>query len=138
MVAPSYVCFEDVTRGLDSPLKTTAARFDTPSLAREAAALSAAALGVLEAAGWPAIHERAAPRPRGSPPRSPSAAGHGRTAGARPAGGWKDADDEATRNRLAAAGVAVRNLPGRGLLRASVGAWNDDADLDRLLDDIAA
>ena len=46
---------------------------------------------------------------------------------------WADADDEATRDRLAAAGVAVRNLPGRGLLRASVGAWNDESDLDRLL-----
>jgi hypothetical protein len=27
----------------------------------------------------------------------------------------------------------VRNLPGRGLVRASVGAWNDEGDLDRLV-----
>lgn len=31
------------------------------------------------------------------------------------------------------AGVIVRDLPGRGLLRASVGAWNDRSDLERLL-----
>ncbi len=30
-------------------------------------------------------------------------------------------------------GVAVRNLPGTPYLRASVGAWNDESDLDRLL-----
>lgn len=35
--------------------------------------------------------------------------------------------------RLAAAGVIVRDLPGRGLVRASVGWWNDESDLERLL-----
>lgn len=36
--------------------------------------------------------------------------------------------------RLAEAGVIVRDLPGRGLLRASVGWWNDESDLDRLVE----
>jgi len=36
--------------------------------------------------------------------------------------------------RLAEADVIVRDLPGRGLLRASVGWWNDESDLDRLLE----
>ena len=35
--------------------------------------------------------------------------------------------------RLAEAGVIIRDLPGRGLLRASVGWWTSDDDLDRLL-----
>jgi L-cysteine/cystine lyase len=35
--------------------------------------------------------------------------------------------------RLAEAGVIVRDLPGRGLVRASVGWWTNDDDLDRLL-----
>lgn len=35
--------------------------------------------------------------------------------------------------RLAEAGVIVRDLPGRGLLRASVGWWTSEDDLDRLL-----
>jgi L-cysteine/cystine lyase len=35
--------------------------------------------------------------------------------------------------RLAEAGVIVRDLPGRGLVRASVGWWNDESDLERLL-----
>jgi L-cysteine/cystine lyase len=46
---------------------------------------------------------------------------------------WQDPDPAAATARLAAAGVVVRDLPGRGLLRASVGAWNDDSDLERLL-----
>ncbi len=35
--------------------------------------------------------------------------------------------------RLAGAGVIVRDLPGRGLVRASVGWWTSDDDLDRLV-----
>jgi L-cysteine/cystine lyase len=38
------------------------------------------------------------------------------------------------RARLAEAGVVVRDLPGRPWIRASVGAWNDESDLERLLD----
>jgi selenocysteine lyase/cysteine desulfurase len=35
--------------------------------------------------------------------------------------------------RLADAGVIVRDLPGRGLVRASVGWWTSDGDLERLV-----
>lgn len=35
-------------------------------------------------------------------------------------------------------GVVVRELPGTGLVRASVGWWNDDTDLDRLVETVAA
>jgi L-cysteine/cystine lyase len=35
--------------------------------------------------------------------------------------------------RLADAGVIVRDLPGRGLVRASVGWWNDESDLERIV-----
>ena len=44
---------------------------------------------------------------------------------------WEDADPPATRQRLLEAGVAIRDLPGTRLLRASVGAWNDASDLER-------
>ena len=46
---------------------------------------------------------------------------------------WEDDDPEATRDRLRDAGVIVRNLPGTPLVRASVGAWSSEDDLDRLL-----
>jgi selenocysteine lyase/cysteine desulfurase len=51
---------------------------------------------------------------------------------------WEDPDPEGTRDRLGAAGVLIRNLPGTPYLRASVGAWNDEGDLDRLLEGVAA
>ena len=46
---------------------------------------------------------------------------------------WRADDPEGTVARLAHAGVIVRFLPGRGLVRASVGAWSNEEDLDRLL-----
>jgi L-cysteine/cystine lyase len=39
---------------------------------------------------------------------------------------------------LARAGVVVRDLPGRGLVRASVGWWTSDDDLERLIEGLAA
>lgn len=49
---------------------------------------------------------------------------------------WRVPVDEsaAVVARLAEAGVIVRDLPGRGLVRASVGWWNDERDLERLLE----
>jgi L-cysteine/cystine lyase len=38
---------------------------------------------------------------------------------------------------LAERGVVVRDIPGRPWLRASVGAWNDDGDLERLVEGLA-
>jgi selenocysteine lyase/cysteine desulfurase len=38
---------------------------------------------------------------------------------------------------LYARGVIMRDLPGTGLLRASVGWWNDESDLDRLIEGLA-
>jgi L-cysteine/cystine lyase len=46
---------------------------------------------------------------------------------------WEDDDPEAARDRLREAGVIVRNLPGTPYVRASVGAWSNEDDLERLL-----
>jgi L-cysteine/cystine lyase len=48
---------------------------------------------------------------------------------------WRAPVEESTASvaRLAEAGVIVRDLPGRGLVRASVGWWNDESDLERLV-----
>ncbi len=48
---------------------------------------------------------------------------------------WRVPADEsaAAVARLAEAGVIVRDLPGRGLVRASVGWWTSDGDLERLV-----
>jgi len=46
---------------------------------------------------------------------------------------FESADPEAERARLAEGDVVLRDIPGRPWLRASVGAWNDEDDLERLI-----
>ncbi|HEV3000486.1 MAG TPA: aminotransferase class V-fold PLP-dependent enzyme [Solirubrobacteraceae bacterium] len=130
----AYFAYADATRALDpSAVHPTATRFDTPALAPETVAAALAALDVLGAYGWDRVHARARELA-------------GRLAAALEASGrrvapraqttlvaWEEADPHAATERLDAAGVAVRSVPGSPYLRASVGAWNDEDDLDRLL-----
>ena len=44
-----------------------------------------------------------------------------------------DGDAAETAKRLYEHGVIVRDLPGTGLVRASVGWWTSEEDVDRLL-----
>jgi L-cysteine/cystine lyase len=134
VIAPSYMSFSDASQGLDSPLRETAQRFDTPSLARESLVFSGTSLAVLEGAGLAAVHARAAAL---AETLVSMLADRGRTIA--PRGNttlvsWEEDDPAAARARLVEAGVIVRDLPGRPYLRASVGAWNDEADLQRLVD----
>jgi selenocysteine lyase/cysteine desulfurase len=134
---PAYMSFAATDRGLDSPLHTDARAHDASSLGLESLAASAAALGVLEAAGWDAVHARGPALAAALADRLGDA---GRTVGPRGATtlvAWEDPEPEATRERLAEADVIVRHLPGTPYLRASVGAWNDESDLERLLSALA-
>jgi L-cysteine/cystine lyase len=45
-------------------------------------------------------------------------------------------DPPGERALLAERGVIVRNIPDRPWLRASVGAWNDQRDLERLVESL--
>ena len=133
-IAPSYLSFEDASRGIDSPLKLDAGRYDTPSLPREGLAFSVAALDVLRDADFNAVLARG---PLLADRLAERLAERGHTVAPRARTtlvSWEDDDPEATRDRLRDVGVIVRNLPGRSLLRASVGAWSSDDDLERLLD----
>src|SRR5262249_28947297 len=120
--------------GLDAELQPDARRFDAPSLSAETLALALAAFEVLERAGWDAVHDRA----RTLAARfAEQLAAHGRATAPRADTtlvAFASDDPEGERERLAEAGVIVRNIPNRPWLRASVGAWNDDEDLQRLLE----
>ncbi len=133
-VGLSYVGYADVTRGLDADaVHATAQRFDTPALSPESAAAALASLDLLAGFGWEAVHARARELSAQLAERLREA---GRTVGPRGETtlvAWEDPEPEATAGRLAAAGVAVRFLPDTRYVRASVGAWNDEDDLDRLL-----
>ena len=123
--------------GLDAGLHPDARRFDTASLSAEATACALAAVSLLESAGWAAVHERA----RGLAARFAQAlAERGREPAPRGETtlvSFASEDPEGERERLAEQGIVLRNIPGRPWLRASVGAWNDESDLERLLDALA-
>ncbi|MDQ6750719.1 MAG: aminotransferase class V-fold PLP-dependent enzyme [Actinomycetota bacterium] len=127
-----YLSFERTDGGLDSPLHRDARRYDAPALPAESLAFAAAALGVLGEAGWDAVHAR------------------GRVLAARLCERLREQGREVVSPgdttlvsfgspepgeclALSRAGVVVRELPGRPWLRASVGAWNDEADIERLV-----
>jgi selenocysteine lyase/cysteine desulfurase len=132
-IAPGYTSFADASRGFDSALKPDARRHDTTSLAREVVAFSLAALAVLRDADLGAVLARG---PALAEALAQRLADHGRTVAPRDHTtlvSWEDDDPEATRDRLAAEGIVIRNLPGTPLVRASVGAWSSEDDLERLL-----
>jgi selenocysteine lyase/cysteine desulfurase len=131
--APTYLNLENPGDGLDAHAKATAAAHDSFSLPPESLAAALAAHDVLAAFGWPAVYERA---------RTLAALLAQRLAGAgyvvAPRGettlvSWEMDDNADVPPRLAEQGVNVRHLPATRYIRASVGAWNDESDLDRLL-----
>jgi len=133
-----YVNLAEPNDGVDAPLHEDARRFDTMSLSAEAVACALASIELLESAGWSAVHERAstlaarlaellAERGRAVAPRDNTTLIS------------FDSDDaETERDALAERGCVVRNIPGRPWLRASVGAWNDENDFERLLESLSA
>lgn len=133
-LSPAYLAFTDPSAGLDSGLHADGRAYDTPALSRETLALSVAAHAELEAFGWDALFERAAGLAAGLAEelraRGRAVAPRGRTTLV----AWEDPDPPATVGRLFDAGVVVRSLPGTPFVRAAVGAWNDQTDLDRLLE----
>ena len=132
-VAPSYSSFADASLGLESSLRDDARRHDTPSLARESVAFNLAAIDVLASDGWDRVLARARHLAADLARRLEAAGREVAPRADTTLVAWADPDPPATRERLAQAGVVVRNLPRTPYLRASVGAWNDESDLERLL-----
>jgi L-cysteine/cystine lyase len=132
-----YANLAEANLGLDATLHEDGRRFDAPSQSAESTAFALAAIDLLRSAGWAAVHERArtlaerlcgmlAELGRAPAPRGPTTLVS-----------FPSEDPEAERRSLADAGVIVRNIPGRPWLRASVGAWNDERDLERLVETLA-
>jgi selenocysteine lyase/cysteine desulfurase len=128
-----YGNLADPDAGLDARPHDDARALDTASLNAETVACALAAHELLAAVGWAAVHERA----RALAARLAELLGaRGREPAPRARTtlvSFPSADPPAERARLAEHGVIVRNIPHRPWLRASVGAWNDEDDLDRLL-----
>jgi L-cysteine/cystine lyase len=130
---PSYVALESGERAAELGTHPGARRFDLPGWASGGVAWARASVDVLEEAGRTWVTER-----------GPALAARlaellaGRGIEVLPRGDstlvtWRDTDAAATVERLAAEGIIVRDLPGRDAVRASVGAWSTDEELERLV-----
>jgi selenocysteine lyase/cysteine desulfurase len=130
----------DPTADLGSlTLHADARRLDTFLMSAETLAGALAAFEVLRDAGWAAVHARASALAASLADRLAVRGRELACPAARERDGatlvsFSSADPVAERERLAARGVLLRDIPGRPWLRASVGAWNDERDLDRLLE----
>jgi L-cysteine/cystine lyase len=133
-LGPIYMNLVDAGAGLDAVPHADARRHDTFTLSAEAAAFAVAAHDTVAAhGGWSAaatdavaraeaLAEALRARGREVQPRGPTTLVS-----------WCEDDAAAFVQRAAARRVVVRDLPGRGIVRASVGAWNSDDDVERLL-----
>jgi selenocysteine lyase/cysteine desulfurase len=133
-----YPNLADPGAGLQATLHEDARRLDTMSLSAEAVACALSAFRVLESHGWDTVHERSRLLAANL---AEQLIAHGRPLAGQPPGG-RDAttlvsfvspDPLGERERLAEQGVILRDIPGRPWLRASVGAWNHEHDIARLI-----
>jgi len=134
-VAPSwlnYMSLADASRAAQLDLHPDARRFDLGLMPTPATAWALASLDVLAEARWAWVHERArglaTTLARQLAERGVAVAPRGDSTLV----AWQGADPEADVDRLADAGLVVRAIPGRGLVRASVGAWSSEEELERL------
>jgi selenocysteine lyase/cysteine desulfurase len=131
---PSWASLANTERPSEPVPHAGARRFDVAVPAGPSIAWALASLSLLQEAGRSWIADRAATLAERLAEmlaeRGFEVAPRGRSTLV----SWRSADPEGDVARLGADGVVVRYLPGRGLVRASVGAWNSEDDLERLLE----
>jgi L-cysteine/cystine lyase len=139
--APGYRGVADHDAGLASGLVENALRYDMSSQDLATIAAATAAFDILAEPGLAAVQERAIGLAASLASLLAAAGFAVLPRGETTLVSWTvEGGDEAAvavRDRLQAGGVTIRNLPGTGRLRASVGAWNDEDDLQRLLTALA-
>jgi L-cysteine/cystine lyase len=135
---PGFSSLADHERALEFEPAEGAPRLDHgfPTGMRSHWAL--ASLDTFAEAGWPWVHERAA-----TLAAALAAALAERGLDVLPRGrstlvSWRVEDHEAEVARLAAEGMLLRSIPGWGVIRASVGAWSSEEELERLVELAAA
>jgi L-cysteine/cystine lyase len=129
---PGYASLADPARALEFEPAEGAKRLDHgfPVPLRSAWAL--ASLEVFAEAGWDWIHERARTLAAWLADRLAELGLEVTPRGPSTLISWKAEDPPAEVDRLAAQGFIVRSIPALGLMRASVGAWSSEEELEAL------
>jgi selenocysteine lyase/cysteine desulfurase len=130
---PGYGTLSDPRRPLDLPLADGAARFDNGFAPSHRSAWSLAALDVLEEAGFDALRERAAMLADSLAEQLVAAGLIVAPRGRSTLVSWEMGDPQAEAARLLDAGLLVRDLPGTPYVRASIGGWTSEDELERLV-----
>jgi L-cysteine/cystine lyase len=131
---PGYGSLADPLRALELAPADGAARFDHGFPVGLRTAYALASLSVFEEAGWSWVHGRAAGLADLLAQRLRDASHEVLPRDTSTLVSWRAGDPQAVVERLASAGVIVRSIPIAGVVRASCGAWNTEADLERLLE----
>jgi selenocysteine lyase/cysteine desulfurase len=130
---PGYLTLADTADPLAFDQHPNAARFDTGTSPSGGVEWATAAFDVLASAGFDQVHERGITLAARLAELLTERGADVAPRGASTLVSWHSDDPEGDVERLAADGIVVRNLPGRGLVRASVGAWATEEELDRLV-----
>ena len=131
--APGYQSLSDPVRALDLPLRDGAARFDGGLAPAHHLAWALAALDTLGAHGMAALLERGPTLAARLAHLLASTGLRVAPRGASTLVSWEAVDPEAESARLLAAGFLVRHLPETPYVRASVGAWTSEDEIERLV-----
>jgi L-cysteine/cystine lyase len=129
---PSYSSLLEPGRPLELILHPGSARYEAGFIGAADAAWALASLDVLGDAGWPWVLDRAATLAAGLADRLRDRGVDVLDRGPSTLVSWRAPDPDAAVEALAGHGFAVRSIAAYGVVRASVGAWNSEDELERL------
>lgn len=130
---PGYGTLSDTQHPLDLSLADGAARFDNGFAPSHRSAWSLAALDVLERVGLGPLQERAATLAESLAQQLKDGGLTVASRGRSTLVSWEATDPQAEAARLLDAGLLVRDLPGTPYVRASVGGWTSEDEIERLV-----
>jgi selenocysteine lyase/cysteine desulfurase len=135
---PGYHSLLEPGDALESPSKPDARKLGNGFPAHHQLEWAHASLDVLEEAGLAALHERAARLAGSFAGRLAELGVRVAPRGRQPLVSFEAADPRALVERLASSErMVLRDLPGTPYVRASVGAWTDEDELERLAQAVA-
>lgn len=130
---PGYESLAEPARALELPLHASARRFDIGPAPGPLVAWWLASLDLMAELGWDRIAARGTELAAGLAGTLAERGLDVAERGPSTLVSWRAQDPGSLVKRGAGEGVVIRELPGTGLVRASVGAWSTEEDLQRLL-----